>query len=152
MGLFVKRLLVLAAMVVIGAVGAEAATPVDNARQLFDKYQSLETSFDPAIVDLYTDSAKIQNKHTLSNGQSRNLRLPAPTYKALIRRSMPQSKANNDRSTYSNVNYKQVGENVRITATRFSLFKKDSTPISWVMGPTKNGKWKILEETSESRQ
>jgi hypothetical protein len=152
MGRFIKRLLILTATVVLGASGVEAATPVDSARQLFDKYQSLETSFDPAIVDLYADSAKIRNKHTMSNGQARNLSLPAPTYKALIRRSMPQSKAINDRSTYSNVSYRQEGKNVRITATRFSLLKKDSTPISWVVGPTKNGKWQILEEMSESRQ
>lgn len=132
------------------AVSATAA-PVDDARALFARYIQLEQSFDPAAADLYADDAVIKNKRTYPTGQVRELAMPAPQYKALIRQAMPVAKARGDTSSYSEVTFKVEGSGVRIRATRFSNLKKYSSPISLLVAPNGNGPWLIREELSESQ-
>jgi hypothetical protein len=77
--------------------------------------------------------------------------MPAPKYKELIRQAMPLARARGDRSTYSDCKYEEVGRDVRITYTRYSELKKYSSPLTLVVGPTRQGEWQIVEELSESR-
>jgi hypothetical protein len=131
--------------------GAAADASADQAKQLFDRYVALEHAFDPAVADLYADDARIRNKRTYPDGTIRELTVPAPQYKKLVRASMPLAKARNDTSAYSEVRYAEAGGRVRITATRFSNLKKYSSPISLLVGPGPGGAWLIYEELSESQ-
>jgi hypothetical protein len=121
------------------------------AKALFDKYVALEHAYDAAAADLYADTARIANKRTYPTGEIRELTMPAEKYKALIRTSMPLAAARGDRNQYSEVSYAREGQRVRIKATRFSELKKYASPISLLVGPSKNGGWLIYEELSESR-
>lgn len=122
-----------------------------QAQALFEKYVALEHAHDGAIADLYADAALIRNKRTYPTGAVRDVTLPAESYKALIRATMPLAATRGDISTYSAVSYTHEGERVRITATRFSELKKYSSPISLLVGPSKSGSWLIFEELSESQ-
>lgn len=126
------------------------AAPMDDARAVFERYEQLERSFDPAAADLYADDAVIKNKRTYPNGQVRELVMPAPQYKALIRQAMPVAKDRGDTSSYSEVIFKVEGVGIRILATRFSNLKKYSSPISFLVVPNGTGQWLIREELSES--
>lgn len=84
------------------------------------------------------------------NGTSRIVTMPAPTYKQLIRQSMPLAKERGDTNKYSDVAYKAEDSKVRVTATRFSDLKKHSSPLSLLIAK-KDDKWLIVEEMSESR-
>ncbi len=130
--------------------GPLPAQTVGPAQALFARYQSLERSFNPSVADLYCDTAVIRNVRTYPGGQQRTLELDAPKYKALIRASMPLAKAKGDYSTYTKVAYSPAGKNVRITATRHSVLKQYSSPISLLVGSC-NGKWRIMEELSRSQ-
>ncbi len=132
------------------AVSASAA-PVDDARALFERYKQLEKTFDPAAADLYADDAVIKNKRAYPTGQIREIAIPAPQYKALIRQAMPVAKARGDTSSYSEVTFKVEGTGVRIRAIRFSNLKKYSSPISLFVAPNADGQWLIREELSESQ-
>ncbi len=121
------------------------------ARKLFEQYVYLEKAFDPAVADLYADDAKIQNTRTYPNGTKRTLTIPSLQYKDLIRKSMPLAKARADTNEYKDVKLIEEGKNIRITATRFSNLKNYDSPISILVGSTKEGQWKILEEISESK-
>jgi hypothetical protein len=140
----------LAAFVASFAISVTAA-PIDDARRLFERYVQLERSFDPAAADLYADDAIIKNKRTYPTGQVRELTMPAPQYKAIIRQSMPLAKAKGDTSSYSDVTFKAEGSGVRILAVRFSNLKKYSSPISLLVTPGDDGRWLIREELSESQ-
>jgi hypothetical protein len=131
--------------------GAHADPSLDAARQLFDRYVALEHAFDPAVAALYSDDAIIRNQRTYPMGQVRELTMPAPKYKELIRAAMPLAKARGDTSTYSEVRYVAEGDRVRITATRFSNLKKYSSPLSLLVGPSDAGDWLIYEELSQSQ-
>ncbi|MCD6024253.1 MAG: hypothetical protein K0Q91_1169 [Fibrobacteria bacterium] len=124
---------------------------VANAEALFKNFVELEHAYDPAVADLYSDSALITNKRTYPTGQVREMSMPATQYKAIIRKWMPLAKSRGDRSTYSECMYTALEKRVRIQCTRFSELKKYSSLYILVVGPDSAGKWLILEEFSESR-
>lgn len=137
-------------------IAALAASPVhatteSEARGLFTRYQSLERTFNPAIADLYCDSALIRNVRHYPTGEQRTMEFPAPQYKALIRTMMPTAKARDDFSTYSDVRVTIEGDNVRIVATRYSNLRKYVSPISILVGACPGGRLGILQELSQSR-
>jgi hypothetical protein len=124
---------------------------ITKAKALFERYISLEHTFDPAVAELYSDEAVIRNKRTYPNGQVRELTMPASKYKELLRKAMPISKLRGDTSNYSDVSYALEGNGVRIKADRFSNLKKYHSPISILVKPSKTGEWLIYEELSESQ-
>jgi hypothetical protein len=147
-----KRHKHLAAIILFGCVTqlVVAQSGTEPAKQLFQKYITLENKFDPSMADLYAGDALIRNTRRYPNGQKRTIDIPAGKYKELIRTAMPLAKARGDRNRYSQVRYKPEGNNVRITAMRYSLLKKYSSPISLLVGPNSKGDWIVLEEISES--
>jgi hypothetical protein len=133
------------------ALPAAAADPLAQAKQLFATYVERLNAFDPAIADLYADDAKIENTRYYPDGTNRTATVPAPKYKAMLRSAMPAAKQQNDTSEFLAVEYKQVGEKVRIETMRFTSVKKEASPLALVVGAGPDGKWMILEEYSESR-
>ena len=133
------------------AAGPALATEQAGAEALFAQYQSRERAFDPAVADLYCDDALIRNVRTYPDGQQRTMELPAPKYKELLRSVMPAAAAQGDYSTYSDVVYTIEGEGVRINASRYSVSKQYTSPISLLVGRCPAGDIGILEELSQSQ-
>ena len=132
-------------------INAAFAAPIDEARALFDRYVQLEHAFDPSVAELYAEDALIRNKRTYPTGQVRELSIPAPQYKALIRQAMPLARVRGDMSSYSEVTFAMEGAGVRIHATRFSNLKKYASHLSLLVAPNEVGQWFIREELSESQ-
>ena len=146
-----KSFVVASALMCAVWVTTLVAQSPSRAETLFKNYQSLGDSFDPALADLYCDSALIRNVRTYPDGQKRTLELPAARYKELVRAAMPLAKSSGDFSTFSDLAYVEEADRVRITATRYSVLKKYSSPMSLLVGACDGGDWAILEELSESR-
>lgn len=144
------RLAALVASFVV-VVGSAHAGPIEKAKGLFENYVKLEHEFAPEVADLYADDALIKNKRTYPTGQVRELSMPAPQYKALLRQAMPLAKARGDTSTYTDVTFSEEGQGVRIRAARFSNLKKYSSPLSLLVSPASQEQWLIREELSESQ-
>lgn len=141
-------ILLLAIMATGTAIASESE---DRAKEIFNQYVSLSDKFDPAVADLYSDEAKIQNTRIYPDGETRVMTIEVKKYKALIRTAMPLAKARGDTNKYTEVNYLEKDSKVTITATRFSNLKKYSSPITLVVGAGTDGKWRILEERSQSK-
>jgi hypothetical protein len=124
---------------------------VTEAKQLFARYVALEHAFDPAVAELYADDAVIRNTRTYPTGQTREMTMPAPQYKAMMRAAMPLARARGDVSTYSQVSYAPEADGVRIKADRFSELKKYHSPLSLLVKPSPSGSWLIYQELSESQ-
>lgn len=112
----IKRLSLAFFILFSGFSQALYVDPIAEAKTLFSRYAAIETAFDPSVAELYADDAIIKNKRIYPTGQVRELTIPAPQYKQLIRASMPLAKIKNDYSTYSEIRFKAEGEGVRITA------------------------------------
>ena len=133
------------------AGAAIAGEKVKQAKKIFTQYVTLADKFDPAVTELYSNAAKIQNTRIYPDGRRRVMSLDGKKYKVLIRIGMPFSKARGDTNKYTEVNYVKKDSKVTITATRFSNLKKYSSPLTLVVGADTDGKWRILEEISQSR-
>ena len=142
-----------ASLVVLLCLVAAPAAAQDqgHAQSVFDQYQSREKAFDPSMADLYCDTALIRNVRTYPDGQKRTLELPATKYKELIRAAMPLAQAKGDFSTYSDTTFSPEGGGIRVTATRYSVTKKYSSPLSLLIGDCGAGTMGILEELSHSQ-
>ena len=124
---------------------------IAKAQELFERYVTLEQSFNPAIANLYSDDAVIRNKRTSADGDVRETETPALKHKEKIRVAMPFAKARGDVNGYTEIAYTVEGDGVRITAQRFSERKKSFTPISILVKPNSSGEWLIHEEITESQ-
>lgn len=135
------------------AQGGNASDPgrLESARALFDRYVALERSFDPAMADLYSVDALIRNRRTYPTGQARELTIPAPQYKELMRQAMPLARAQGDTNRYSDCAYSPEGERVWIRCARYSERKNYSSPMELLVGPGPAGRWLVFAELSESR-
>lgn len=127
------------------------AGDADSAKALFQRYQHLAAAYDPAFADLYCDAARVRNTRLYPDGTTRTLEFPARQYKDIIRAAMPVAKQRGDRSTFSAVRFAPEGDAVRITASRHSVLKGYTSPVSLRVGACDGRGWGILEEISESR-
>ncbi|MBK6900677.1 MAG: hypothetical protein IPH09_15980 [bacterium] len=145
-------LLALAAPSVPAAAGEEPNARLVAAKALFERYMTLERAFDPAVADLYADSATVRNLRRYPTGQVREMKLEGARYKALLLASLPTAKERGDLSAYTDVAYEVLatGE-VAITATRYSELKQYSSPLALRIAPQADGVWRIVEETGESQ-
>ena len=145
-------LLALAALPVTATAGDEPDARLVAAKTLFERYVTLERAFDPAVADLYADSATVRNLRRYPTGQVREMKLEGARYKALILASLPMAKERGDLSVYTDVAYEVLatGE-VAITATRYSELKEYSSPLALRIAPQADGVWRIVEETGESQ-
>lgn len=141
-------MLLIAALMISTPALAQTA---EQARTFFYRYQSGERAFDPDVADLYCETALVRNTRIYPDGRRRVIEIPAPRYKSLVRSAMPIAQARGDYITYSEVKYAQEGKAIRVTATRYSVLKKYSSPISLLIGACNGNGWSILEEISESR-
>lgn len=144
-----KRSVVILALTVLASQAL--AQSQGKAEQVFERYQSLERSFDPAVADLYCGTAVIRNTRIYPDGTKRTLELSAAKYQALIRAAMPLAKAKGDYGTYTGVSYTPEGSAIRVAATHYSVLKQYSSPFSLLVGACDGGDWAILEELSQSR-
>lgn len=125
-------------------------SPLNAAEKLFQRYVELEQEFDPAVVDLYSDDAKITNERLFPDGSTRLLSMPAPAYKQLIRSSLPLARSRGDANVYFDIDFQALGDQIQITATRFSELKKYSSPLALRVAK-RSGAWLIVEEHSHSK-
>ena len=122
-----------------------------QAQALFQRYRQLADAFDPAFADLYCDAARISNTRRFPDGTERTLELSAAQYKDLVHAAMPVARQRGDRSTFSSVAFTREGDAVRISASRYSLLKDYTSPITLKVAACNGNAWGILEEISESR-
>jgi hypothetical protein len=124
---------------------------IETAKQFFAKFVSLGEAFDPAVADLYSDEARIENTRHYPDGRTSKMSFPAPQYKQLIRSVMRLARARGDLSKFSDVKYEIAGDCVRIKANRYSVLKDYFSPFSLLVGRDGSGQWVIKEELSESQ-
>jgi len=137
------------------ATAAAQETPdprLAAAQAFFESYVALEKAFDPAVADLYADSATVRNLRRYPTGEVREMKLEGARFKALVVASLPLAKERGDLSTYTGIAYEALASGqVAITGTRFSELKKYSSPLELRIALQQDGVWRIVEETGESQ-
>jgi hypothetical protein len=137
-----------------GAPPTEASTRLDTsgAERLFASYVSLSNAYDPALADLYDDSARIQVSRRFEDGTVRELSFSGAQFKRAIPTLMPVAAASQEHEVYSDVSYRaQADGSVLIRATRTNTTRGFSVPHS-ILVRLIGAEWKIVEEVGHSPQ
>lgn len=124
---------------------------IREAKEFFNRCVALEQSFEPAMIELMSDKAKVENIRIYPTGKKRKMTLTGAQYKELVRKVLPLAKLRGDNNRYFNMTYTLEGNNVRIKGTRHSNLKNYDSPISVLIAKDKKGKWLIIEHLSQSR-
>ena len=138
------------------AAAAAAATEATGAARksaeaLFNRYIDLEHAFDPALVDLYANEARIQRQIIVPRRKTTVRTWSGTQYKELLGRALAKAKEKGlDLNYYSAVTYLREGSRVRIKAMRYAELQKSVSPVELLVGPDAAGSWRIFEELSES--
>lgn len=121
-------------------------------KEFFNHYIALGEHFDPALGDLYADSAKIYTYRKYPHGLERSIELTGLQWKMLINKLMPIAKAGDDRSKFSNIEIIPLAKKYKIKADRYST-KKCYTDTGYYMTiePNENGAFEIIEEYMETQ-
>ena len=128
---------------ILSSAALASETPID----FFHKYESMSKQLDVGVADLYDDGADIQAYRNTKGQVQRELHLDGAQWKQLVRKAMPMAKAQDDRSTFSEVQVSSEGAGFRINATRYSTRKCYYDPAYYmVIEPTKAGSFKIVKE------
>lgn len=134
-----------------GIPGSTRATR-EQAMRFFGKYKQLDRAADPALADLYCDTARIQVLHYPAEGRSYVVDVPAATHIGLIREHMAAVKPYG-RSSFGDPYFQMRDDgNVRISARRTSPITHLESQWSIVIGPCGDRAWAVLEETGEVRK
>jgi hypothetical protein len=98
------KLPVLALLAGVPGCSAGPATPEDQAKTFFERYRDLEARYDPAITDLYADSAVVQKFMLRTSGDTF---YGVGTTGAQFKRNLPEdaaaAKGRGARNRYSDV-------------------------------------------------
>ncbi len=133
--------------------GAQANIDEDEmiqaASNLFRKYHNYELTYDPAIVDLYSQKADIQVTKVHQSGKKQVERLSTKGYMKL-RRDTDTPRNGKFVTTYSDVAYKVEDDGVRITGqaeySKARYNRPFKGPWTILVKPDGDGNWLIAEE------
>ena len=136
----------------LGVLMSQLAFAAESPRELFARYIQLSDSFDVALAQLYADDAKILIHRTYPGGLERKMALSGMQWKQLIVHAMPLAKAQNDKSTFSNISVSRYENGYKIQADRYSNRKcYTDTGYYMVVMPDPFGRLRIIEEYSETQ-
>ena len=107
---------------------------IDNSSALsfFENYQKLSKEFNPEVISLYSDEAKISSLREYPSGQTREISMTGKEFKELLKKVLPLAKARGDISHFSEIQISIESNTARISAHRYSQLK-DYTDESYYM-------------------
>jgi len=92
----------------------------------------------------------IWTKRIGAGGGARELSFKGDKWKTMIRLGMPLAKITGDTNRLDDVTARKVGDDVVISAQRYSLLKGYRSPFTLVVRKSADA-WRIVEEKSETR-
>lgn len=123
-----------------------------DARAFFDRYIELGEAYDADLANLYSDEAVIKASRQYPDGSRRTMQLSGSQWKSLIEKVMPLAKAQEDRSTYSNIEVEIRADQAKISADRYSERKcYRDTGYYMIIERQASGDYRIVEEYSETQ-
>ncbi len=120
-------------------------------QEFFEKYQSLTSAFDVAVIQLYADDATITGARKGPDGKEETMTITGRQWKNIIISSIDNAKKVDDRSEYSDINIDVEANTATITATRYSSVDCFTDKrFSMVVEASNNDQLKIVEQFMES--
>ena len=131
---------------------APAAIASETPEDFFTRYVQLGNEFSPSLADLYSNQALIRSYRVYPHGTERHMEVTGAQWKQVLVKVLPLAKAQNDKSTFSNIDISQISDGFKIQADRYSIRKcYVDTGYFMILKPTFNGRLQIVEEYLETQ-
>jgi hypothetical protein len=131
------------------AITAASGLSLDenSALDFFKKGQERARAFDPAVADMYADSATISTRRVFADGTEKTLSMTGAKYKERLKALLPVARDRGDTSKYSNISVIIEGSRAKIKATRYSELKNyTDDEYFMVVEETSPGVLHVVEE------
>lgn len=133
-------------------LSANPPASVARVRAFFDNYVKLGDAYDADLANLYSDEAVIKASRQYPDSSRRTLQLSGVQWKSLIAKVLPLAKAQEDRSSYSNIEVEIRADQAKISADRYSERKcYRDTGYYMILQRQSSGNYLIVEEYSETQ-
>lgn len=131
---------------------APATIASETPEDFFTQYVQLGNEFNPALADLYSTQALIRSYRVYPQGIERHMEVTGAQWKQFLVKVLPLAQAQNDKSTFSNIDITQISDGFKIQADRYSIRKcYVDTGYFMIVKPTSNGRLLIIEEYLETQ-
>lgn len=148
-----KKLIAMLGLFVIAGCfsAAKAATP-EEALAFLNKYINAANTYSDTITQYYAPDAKIIREGYNTSGKKVSVVVGTKQYFNQLRIGQNLAKINKYKNTYTDRKITKVGNDYKITCIRKASTGSDLFPSYFVIGPDSNGKLKIKEEMTTTKQ
>jgi len=134
------------------AVGLCAcADEISDVESFFNSYVAAANSYDCGYFNYYTEDAKIIRVVEKDNGTTQSVQIPIERYKCEAQKSTKLMKLRRYKNYYFNVKILPYGKDYKIVALRMPSTSDYKIPAHFIVGKDSAGKWKIKEESMNTR-
>lgn len=144
-----KKIILTVMVMMLGMVAF--AGEKDDALTFFQNFVSASNSYSPAILNMYSENARIIRQVVKPNGQLVNAYFSSNDYKKQMKISEKVAKLRHYKNYYSNINVTKVSNGYRIDAMRKPSLSSYKLKTSMVV-QKHNGKWLIVEEMMQTKE
>ncbi len=118
---------------------------IEEARKMFRQFVLLENSYNPDVVNLYSDQAQIITTVIMPTTE-REFRTTGKAFKEALAPYLHTARNVGEWFAYTNVTAVPEGNGVRILASRTSQLTDETYPYQAYVARGPGGKWLIYEE------
>lgn len=146
-----KKLLLLLLIIIFSGLGVLASEKQD-ALSFFNSYVQASNSYSSALLNMYSDNAKITRQVVKPDGTLVNVPFSITDYKKQLRLSSKIAKIKGYKNYYSNINVTKVANGYKIDALRKPSLSDYKLKASMVVQKQASGNWLIVEELMQTKE
>lgn len=127
------------------------ANDSEDVKQFFNSYVDAANSYKSNFFDYYATNPVITRVVIKKNGTTKTVKVPFSEYKRHSILSSKLGKLRGYKNIYTNIQITPEGDNYRLTCMRQPSTSKYSLPAAFLIGKDSSGKWKIKEESMQTK-
>lgn len=124
----------------------------EDALKFFNSFVNASNSYNPALLNMYDDNARIIRQIIKPNGEIANAYFGAKDYRNQMKLSSKLAKIRNYKNYYSNMEVTKVPNGYKITAMRKPSTSDYKLKAYSIVQKQPDGKWLIVEEMMQTKE
>lgn len=144
-----KKILVLVGVLLMGL--GVFASDTEEVKQFFNSYVESGNTYKSNFFDYYVPNPVITRVVIKKDGTTKSVKVPIGVFKKQTRLGARLGKIRGYKNIYTNIQIVPEGANYRVTAMRQPSTSTYTLPASFLIGKDDSGKWKIKEESMQTK-
>lgn len=123
-----------------------------DALKFFNSYVVAANSYNPAVISMYSPTAKIIRQVIKPNGELVNVYTDTPTYIKQMKLGQAGAKIRHYKNTYTNITVAPSNGAYKVSALRQPSGETYKLKTYMIVKEQSNGKWLIIEEMMQTKE